>query len=261
MKVDITQLLMFATSMIWPLGRVTGFLLTAPLLSTSFIPVSIKLWLIILLTVILACLHPAPVELPSVSSQYALFATKETVIGSILGFSFRLVFESLTMVGQLVSSSMGLNFEEILSPLHETSAPMSTINHFYIIFIMLTFLAIDGHLILISFLSESLYIFPAKILNINPDIFWNVTASGAQLFSNAFFLALPIIIALLITNIYLVIMVRLTPAFNLLTTGFLITASIGFLMVWITLRFLSRFIIFYIENSLTLTQQLLKTAL
>jgi flagellar biosynthetic protein FliR len=95
----------------------------------------------------------------------------------------------------------------------------------------LTFLSIDGHLLMIAAIVKSFYVLP-----INPDISatlnsLSVATLGSELFAIALSLALPVVGALLITNIALGILSRAAPQLNLFSLGFPVMLMIGLIVL------------------------------
>jgi flagellar biosynthetic protein FliR len=94
----------------------------------------------------------------------------------------------------------------------------------------LAFLAINGHLHMLSALAESFKTLP--IGNMMPNQgFHDVARWGSSIFVYALQISLPILAALLITNIALGILTRAAPQLNLFAIGFPITLAIGFLVL------------------------------
>jgi flagellar biosynthetic protein FliR len=67
------------------------------------------------------------------------------------------------------------------------------------------------------------------------DSFWQIVSWGSYLFQGAVVLALPVIAALLVVNLALGIIMRASPQFNILSIGFPITLTLGFVIILVTL--------------------------
>ena len=67
----------------------------------------------------------------------------------------------------------------------------------------------------------------------------NIANAGGIIFSSGVLLALPLVVALLITNIALGILVRVAPQLNLLAIGFPVTILLGFSSLLLSLSYLS----------------------
>jgi flagellar biosynthetic protein FliR len=92
----------------------------------------------------------------------------------------------------------------------------------------LTFLAIDGHLLLLAVLAETFNTMP--IGGGTSAGFWQTLAhSGGHFIYAALSLALPVIAALLVTNLALGVLSRAAPQLNIFAVGFPVTLMLGFL--------------------------------
>jgi len=80
------------------------------------------------------------------------------------------------MGGQLMANSMGLSFAFNVDPLRGTSTP--ALGQFYTLLVMLTFLALDGHLALIEMLVQGFRTLPVGTTGLDHDKLWTVVEWG-----------------------------------------------------------------------------------
>jgi flagellar biosynthetic protein FliR len=130
---------------------------------------------------------------------------------------------------------MGLGFAQFYDA--QSAAPMPVLGRFFGLAATLTFLAINGHLLLFGVLAESFTTLP--IGGSATGAFWQTLASkGGHLVFAALSLALPVIAALLITNIALGILSRAAPQLNIFAVGFPITLIVGFAAALFSITYL-----------------------
>jgi flagellar biosynthetic protein FliR len=119
---------------------------------------------------------------------------------------------------------MGLGFAQWYDT--QSSAAMPVLSRFFGIAATLAFLAIDGHLLLFAVLTETFTTLPVG--GSATAAFWQTLASkGGHLVFAALSLALPVIAALLITNLALGVLSRAAPQLNIFAVGFPITLLAG----------------------------------
>ena len=92
----------------------------------------------------------------------------------------------------------------------------------------LVFLSLNGHLLMLDTLARSFEWFPIGSTNLNKEGWMVLVRSGAMIFAAGLLMALPVVTALLITNIALGILTRAAPQLNLFAIGFPITLTVGF---------------------------------
>jgi flagellar biosynthesis protein FliR len=227
--VNVSDLSQLIARLYWPVLRLGGFVLTAPIASEATIPGPVKIALTLGLAFILAPLAPVPASLSIFSGAGALAAVQELAIGIAIGMVVQLAFEALAFAGQSVSMTMGLGFATLVDPAHGADTPV--LGQLFTIFGTLTYLAVNGHLVLIGALAMSFKTLPIGALNIDRNILWSVAAWGARVFETGLLVALPAVIALVIVNLALGVVTRAAPQLNLFGVGFTITLMSGFLVL------------------------------
>jgi flagellar biosynthetic protein FliR len=104
---------------------------------------------------------------------------------------------------------------------------------------LLTFMAINGHLMVIATLTQSFSVLPIGTATLANASWLNIAYAGGIIFSYAVLLSLPILVALLITNIALGVLVRVAPQLNLFAIGFPVTILLGFAALLVSMTHLS----------------------
>ena len=145
----------------------------------------------------------------------------------------RLVFAAVQMAGQLIGMSMGLGFASFFDP--QSQGQSTAVSQFLMLLAMLVFLSLDGHLMMVSAIANSFVTMPISVngLGINPMkmVMW-----GEMIFSSGLLLAMPVVAALLVTNMALGVLTRTAPQLNIFGIGFPITLSIGIIVLALSLQ-------------------------
>jgi flagellar biosynthesis protein FliR len=213
----------------WPMLRVGGFVLAAPIASETVIPPFVKIIMSLSLAFLMAPLVQIPATLSIFSAAGLLAAVQELLIGVAIGMVMQLAFESLTFAGQTVSMTMGLGFATLVDP--QRGAQTTVLGQMFMIFGMLTYLAINGHLVLLGALAQSFHSMPIGGGHIDGNFLLSVVLWGARVFESGLLIALPAVIALVIVNLALGVVTRAAPQLNLFGVGFTITLLCGFFVL------------------------------
>src|SRR6202162_2380793 len=168
--------------------RVGGFVLAAPIASEIVIPRLVKIILSLSLAFLMAPLVQVPAALSIFSGAGLFAAVQEVLIGVAIGMVVQLTFEALVFAGQSISLTMGLGFATLVDP--QRGAQVPVLGQLFMIFGTLTYLAINGHLILLGALVESFHTLPIGA-HLDQGIFLSVVLWGAHVFDAGLLIALP----------------------------------------------------------------------
>ncbi|MBA5686433.1 flagellar biosynthetic protein FliR [Rugamonas apoptosis] len=224
-------------ALLWPLTRILGLIAAAPLFGNSAVPVTIKVGLGVLLALIVAPAVPALPATDPLSLAGLLILAQELLVGLAMGFSIRIVFAAVEMAGEIGSLTMGLGFATFFDP--NTQGRSSAISQFLALVATMGFLAVNAHLVLLSALVESFNSLPVSARPLYGGGFKQLADWGSIIFSTGVQLSLPIVAALLITNVALGILTRAAPQLNLFGIGFPITLGVGLLVIAMSLPYLA----------------------
>lgn len=222
---------------LWPLTRILGLIAIAPVFGNLSIPFQVKVLLGVMLALIIAPTVPALPAMDPMSMAGVLILIQQFVIGLAMGFVMRIIFAAVEMAGEIAGLTMGFGFAQFFDP--QTRGRSSAISQFLALLTIMIFLAANVHLTLLSALAESFSTLPIGTAAISGQTFHQTALWGGHIFSAGVQLSLPIVAALLITNVALGILTRAAPQLNLFGIGFPITLGVGFVMVALVLPYLA----------------------
>jgi flagellar biosynthetic protein FliR len=223
------QLEAWIDQFLWPFIRVGSCLMVAPVFSGQTVPVRIRIVLAGAIALILAPTIIIPPQLSAFSIEGLMVTAQQVVIGIALGFCLQLVFDAITLGGQLIANSMGLSYALSLDPVRGTGS--TALGELYSIFVTLVFLALNGHLRLIEVLADGFRTLPIGGTGFGAASLWQVVIWGGTLFGGALSIALPAITALLIVNLAFGMVSRAAPSLNLMAVGFPVILICGLLVL------------------------------
>lgn len=252
---NIGEISGFVSRMWWPVLRIGGFVLAAPTTSEAAIPRLVKVVLTVSLTFLVAPMAEVPAGLSIFSAAGMLAAVLEVLIGISIGMVVQVAFEALTFAGQSISLSMGLGFATLVDPQRGAQTPV--IGQLFVILGTLTYLALNGHLMLIGSLVESFKYMPIGNAHVDKDFLLMVVMWGARVFDSGLLIALPAVIALIIVNLALGVVTRAAPQLNLFGIGFTITVLSGFFVLIVGLDGIMSGITTLINNALMAVSDLI----
>jgi flagellar biosynthetic protein FliR len=240
----------------WPVLRVSGFVLAAPIASEAVVPGMVKIVLTLSLAFLLGPLIQVPAGLSIFSATGVLAAVMELLIGVAIGMVVQVAFESLVFAGQSISLAMGIGFATLVDP--QRGAEVPVLGQLFMIIGTLTYLSINGHLLLLGALAQSFHTLPIGA-PLGQNFLGSLVLWGAQIFDTGLLIALPAIIALVIVNLALGVVTRAAPQLNLFGIGFTITLASGFFVLLAGLDGIMSGIMSLIDSALMAVSQLAGT--
>lgn len=235
--VTSAQLDAWLAAFFFPLARVLALLASAPVLNNVAVPQRVRLLAGLAIAAGLApALPPLPAIAPGSGLGLAILA-QQVLIGLAMGFTMRIVFSAIDVAGELVGLQMGLSFAVFYDP--QNSGQTAVVAEFLGLLATLVFLAANGHLMVLSVLAQSFTLLPIGAEPFGAAGFAVLVRWGAVLFSAGVLLALPLIAALLITNIALGVLTRAAPTLNLFAVGFPVSLLVGFSVLLLALSYMA----------------------
>jgi len=230
------QLATWLSELFWPFVRIGACLMVAPAFSAIGVPVRIRIVLAGAIALAVAPLVPAPSGIEPFSAGGIVVTVQQVVIGVALGFCLQIVFDAVTLGGQLLANSMGLSFAFNVDPMHGAATPV--VGQLYGLLVLLVFLALDGHLRIIEVLVASFRALPVGTGGLGTNGLWQLALWGTQLFAGAVAIALPGVTAITIVNLAFGVVSRAAPALNIQAVGFPISLIFGLCIVLASLTML-----------------------
>ena len=249
------QLETWLGQLFWPFVRIGACFMVAPAFGAVFVPARLRIVLAAAVALLVAPLVSSPAGITAFSVAGFIVTIQQVLIGVALGFALQILFDAVSMGGQLLANSMGLSFAFNVDPMRGTSTP--ALGQLYALLVMLTFLALNGHLAVIEMLVNGFRTLPIGETGLGNEALWTLVSWGSQIFVGALAVALPGITALLIVNLAFGVMSRAAPSLNLFSVGFPISLVFGLAIVLIGLPGLQSSFMGLLGDAFIMLRQLL----
>jgi flagellar biosynthetic protein FliR len=233
LQLTSAQLDAWLAMFLFPLARILAVFSVAPVLGNSAVPARVRIGLGVLITLAVApALAPLPAINPGSGVGLVIFA-EQIIIGLAIGFVVRLVFASIDLAGDLVDLQMGLGFANYYDPQMPSSSTLTS--QLFGIMATLIFLALNGHLLLLTALTESFRWLPIGGTGPSTGVLQSLVAQGSRMFAIGLLFSLPMVAAMLITNLTFGVLTRAAPQLNIISIGFPLTVSVGLVVLTVAL--------------------------
>lgn len=218
--------------------RGTGIFAMAPVLGHNSLPKTIKVGLLILLSlIVVSTLND--VTLPEIQSNWQLagLAFKELLVGVIISLFFMLIFYAVYTAGSIVGYQIGLAMANELDK--SLGTQVSIISVFWNVMAILIFLSLNGHHLVISAFADSYKLIPPAGVEISGSVGDLIIRYTAYIFIIALKISAPIIISLFLTDIALGTIAKTMPTMNVFFVGFPIKIAMGLFIMAISMPIFS----------------------
>lgn len=219
----------------FPMARILSLMATAPVFNNAAMPMRIRLIVGLAVTLALVPVLPPMPAVPAGSWIGLSVLVQQILVGLLLGFALRIAFVAIDVAGDLIGLQMGLSFAVFYDP--QNSAQTPVVAEFLGLLATLLFLAMNGHLLVLSTLAESFTLLPVSTAPFAAASLSALLAWAATMFAAGVLLALPLVAALLIANIAMGVLARVAPQMNLFAVGFPVTITAGFVVLMLTMPY------------------------
>ncbi|MFC0214352.1 flagellar biosynthetic protein FliR [Paenibacillus chartarius] len=252
------QVLAFVPTVILILCRITSFFVVAPVFSFRTIPNSFKVGLAAAVTLITFTVvgSQSPVQMDGL---FFLLIIREIMVGILLGFVATLFFNAVQIAGFYMDMQIGFSMANIIDPMTGVSSPL--LGNFKFMIAIMLFLTFNGHHYFLQAIMDSYRWIPldnglfGQLANGSLSDF--LVRTFATVFTIAFQLALPVLAAMLLTDIGLGLLTRVSPQFNIFVIGVPLKIIIGLVVLTILFPgFISLFHDLFMQMFETMKQML-----
>jgi len=210
--------------------RTSSMLVSAPLLSHRGIPAMTKVGFAVFFSLVLVPLqHENPPAAPQSFAPLIDDASREVIFGLALGVVMNFVFIGVQMASRIIGLQMGFGLGAVFDPI--TGADFGAFDQFYSLLVTLVFFSINGHHLVVQTLAETTGAVPLGSFDpfqMTPD---GITALIAGLTVTAIRLAMPVMAALILTDVGMGLASRTVPQMQILIVGAPIKIGVGILVL------------------------------
>lgn len=161
--------------------------------------------------------------------QFAILIISEALLGFILGFGTKIVFEAFSVAGTMIGLQMGIAYANIIDPTTRQQVPI--ISQFLMLLAILFLFAIDGHLFIIETMVRHFEIIPLGLSQLSDQTGQAIIKGGSMMFLKGLQFAAPAMIMLLLIDTGIGFMARVMPQMNIFFVALPVKIGVGIIML------------------------------
>jgi flagellar biosynthesis protein FliR len=212
-------------------SRLTGLILTMPVLGLSMFPTLIKAFMLMGLTAVI--LPTVPFNIGYISfGETIIYLGMEFLLGALVGFMIMTIFHGLLTATEMMSTQIGQAAAKQFNP--SMSISQSPIGGMALFLAMAIFLGNNQHLQMIQILADSFqYIPPTKISNLSEAGLFYVEHTTI-IFDLAVKISAPVLLFVFLNNCFLAMLAKLAPNMNVFfSVGFQVSMMGGLVIFYL----------------------------
>lgn len=204
--------------------------LAAPVFGQQAVPVQLRFVVAVAIAIPALQMQPFAVPADGLGSVAGIaFILGEVLAGLALGFAVQLGFSAALIAGETIGNTMGLGFAGMIDPLSGASTP--ALGQFLSILATFFFLAMGGHLMLITIILDSYRALPPGGAWLGAESVRGLVMFGGDVFAAGLAIALPVGFALVLVQLVMAMLSRSAPSMNLFSVGLPATLLAGLVLL------------------------------
>ncbi|TWD85723.1 flagellar biosynthetic protein FliR [Variovorax beijingensis] len=205
--------------------RIAATFALTPVFYAVPLPVSVRMLLVVCLSVALASGLSAPASIWTGWDSFIFAAVAEFALGATLGLGILLAFGAFSVAGQLLDVQLGFGIAQIIDPVTARPAPILTSAFQYLA--VLVFFLLNGHHALLRGIRYSVDRFPVGAPWSLMQAMEPLLKQATGLLSLGFALAAPVVFCILLVEFVLGVVGRNLPQMNMFTMGIPVKIVVG----------------------------------
>lgn len=237
--------------------RFAAFLVTAPYFSMRAVPVHLKIMIPLALALVVRGAIAAPhVTFASSEGDIALAVAHEFIVGAFMGLMVQFLFMVVTLAFEIVGMQIGFAIARIFDP--AVNDQVSILSNFMMILAGVLFFTLNFHHHIIAAIVISFRKIPVGgDMLLDRGILQTLVSYFAVCFEYAIRLSMPVMIAILLSNLVMGIITKTSPQMNMFfNVAFSVNIAMGLI---ITIIMMPQVRLFFERAGADLTQRLLGT--
>lgn len=215
--------------------RISAFIYIVPFFSMSHVPVRFRAGLAVILSFLLYGVLTPHVEIVYATVYgYAAIVIKEFITGLIIGLGVDLCTAILSLTGAIADMEVGFSMVSAIDPATKSQSTITGSLYQYMIMMILILSGMYEYIV--KALAESYTLIPVNGAVFDADKLLNaiITFLG-QYISIGFQIALPVFTAILLLEVVLGIMAKVSPQMNMFAVGLQLKVLTGLAIIMLSM--------------------------
>ena len=226
--------------------RIMAIIIHVPVFGGQNIPTQVRIGLGLALAMVLIPWQPLPPDAIIIGTfAYSIAIAKEILIGTLIGFSADLVFGAIQMAGSAMGMGSGFESSRIFNPALGEAG--SAYDQIFIMTATMVFLTIDGHHLVLIAIQNTFNAIP-----LNGSLPFNgmetIMKMTSMFIATGLHMALPVMAALVLTDITLGLLARVAPQVQVYFLGLPVKVAVAMIALGMVFAVISPYLTFLFKS-------------
>jgi flagellar biosynthetic protein FliR len=215
------------------MSRLSGLFLSAPVLSSRQLPAMLKVAAVLVISVTMSFTVSVDSALISGDASLVLAVILEVLVGYTIGWMASLVFGAVQLAGQLIDMQIGFGMVNVIDPQSGIQVPLT--GNFIHLLALIVYLNLNGHHYLFEAIQASYVTVPVLGWQVSGGLIGLLVQAAGEIFVIALKVAMPVVIALLISELGMGFIARTVPQMNIFVVGMSLKILIGLMVMFMAM--------------------------
>lgn len=198
----------------------------------EWMPAKLVIGISFVLSFFVLCYMPFSLSMESMGlPEQVLALIQQVFLGFLTALLINFFVEFFIGFGQIVSMQAGLGFVNFFVPKIGQVSPMT---QFFMLLAITVFFSMNGHLVLIKMLIESISAMPALPAPVDGAVFPKILQFSGVLYKGSVMLSLAVMFSVMLSNMTLAILTKFSPQLNIFSVGINVSLLICFFVVYVS---------------------------
>lgn len=207
--------------------------MAVPIFGNRLVSRRIRVAIVFAVALALTPVLPIGIDLSAIAAEHLAELGVQILMSAGLGFAAAIFFQLFVIAGQFIGMQMGLGFAAMVDP--GNGVQVTVWSQFFLMLVTLSFLAVNGHLLLLEILVKGYQLSTFGFGATLPEMGLGIARLGGWMFIGGVLLAVPAVASLLIVNLAFGVMNRSAPQLNVFALGFPFSLIFGLVIIWFLL--------------------------
>lgn len=228
---ELAELISYSVQFMFAMLRIGAFIIAAPFFAARYIVLQVRIVMVVILTIPVITQVPMPPVDVLVSLKAVPMILSEITLGLAAGLVLSIIFGTASVAGDRIAATAGLGFAAQIDPASGTSVPV--ISQLFSLFMLATFVALDGHLVALRMMIESYTLIPPGGPLVTAPMLEAGKEAARDMFTFSVQLMMPVVSILLLVNVLIGVITRSAPQMNIFSFGFPMTLTMTVVLLFV----------------------------